>query len=610
MPNPRGPATSGRQRFLLVALFAAAAAVLASAAKPTPKPKPPPLTPEQRAAQALLKPLSLRDRVAQLVIGVVYADPMSSTSTEFVKWRHWVRDLHIGGLIVNNTVQNGQVRNAEPYAMAVFLNRMQKLAKIPLLVGGDFERASSMRVADTVRFPYNMAYGAAGDLEASRYEGLAAAREARALGVQWIFAPVADVNSNPDNPIINIRSYGEDPEAVSRHVAAFIDGAHSDPNNRVLVTAKHFPGHGDTSIDSHMDLALLDKDRDHMDAIELKPFEAAIAHGVDAIMTAHMAVPAIEPEDIPATVSPLVLTGLLRNELKFQNIIVTDAMDMAGLTKEFKGAEASVRAILAGADVLLMPPDPEQAIRAVVAAVENGRIPRQRIDDSAMRVLAAKIRVGATKNKLVNVETVADVLEAKESGESAQHVSDRAVTLLRNEGNIVPLADANHACVIIAVQSRASTSGPRFAQEFARRAKAAHSVTIDSTMPEAALDAAFKGVAEGGDANKCSVIVVSADVAVAANRGDVALAGDLAPFIQKLTEGPVPVVLVAVGNPYLLTSFPKVAAYLATFSITALSEFSAVKALFGQIPITGRTPVSIPGFASVGDGIQLPAHTR
>jgi beta-N-acetylhexosaminidase len=601
------PAGSGRPLAARAALLVAAAA-LAFAAKPAPKPKPPPLTPEQRAAQAMLKPLSLRDRVAQLVIGVVYADTLSSTSTEFVRWQHWVRDLHIGGLIVNNTVQNGQVRTAEPYAMAVLLNRMQKLAKIPLLVGGDFERASSMRVADAVRFPYNMAYGAADDLDASRYEGLATAREARALGVQWIFAPVADVNSNPDNPIINIRSYGEDPEAVSRHVAAFIDGAHSDPNNRVVVTAKHFPGHGDTSVDSHLDLALLDKDRDHMDAIELKPFQAAIAHGVDSIMTAHMAVPAIEPDDIPATVSPLVLTGLLRNELKFQNIIVTDAMDMAGLTKEFKGAEASVRAILAGADVLLMPPDPEQAIRAVVAAVEKGRIPRQRIDDSAMRVLAAKIRVGVTKNKLVNVETVADVLEAKESIESAQHVSDRAVTLLinetRNEGKVVPLADANHACVIIAVQSRASISGPRFAQEFGRRAKEARIVTVDSTMPLPALQA------EAGDTSKCSAIVVSADVASPANRGDPALAGDLTPFIEKLTEGPVPVVLVAVGNPYLLASFPKVAAYLATFSITQPSEFSAVKALFGQIAITGRTPVSIPGFAAVGDGLQLPARTR
>ncbi len=242
----------------------------AHAAKPGPKPKPVPQTPEQRAAQALLKPMSLHDRVAQLVMATAIADPVNSTSAEFERYRHWVRDLHIGGLIIATSVRDGQVRIAEPIAMAVFLNRMQKLSKTPLLIGSDFERAASFRVDYTVRFPYNMAYGAAGDFDASRYEGLAAAREARALGVHWIFAPDADVNSNPENPIINIRSYGEDPEAVSRHVAAFIEGAHSDPNNRVLVTAKHFPGHGDTAIDSHLDLALLDKDRDHMDAIELE----------------------------------------------------------------------------------------------------------------------------------------------------------------------------------------------------------------------------------------------------------------------------------------------------------------------------------------------------
>ena len=307
--------------------------------------------------------------------------------------------------------------------------------------------------------------------------------------------------------------------------------------------------------------------------------------------------------------SPKVLTGLLRNELKFQNLIITDAMDMQGLTKLFDGkalggAEASVRAIMAGADVLLMPPDPERAIQAVVTAVEKGRISRQRIDDSAMRVLAAKVHLGLTKNKLVNVDTVADVLDAKESSESAQRVSDRAVTLVKNDGDAVPLKDANQACVVIAVQSRASVSGARFAQEFARRAKEARIVTVDGTMPEAAIEA------EVGNVSKCSAIVISANVAVAAYRGDVALGGDLAPFVAKLTEGPAPVVMVAVGNPYLLAAFPKVAAYLATFSITVPSELSAVKALFGQMAITGRMPVSIPGFAAVGDGIQLSGRTR
>jgi beta-N-acetylhexosaminidase len=552
----------------------------------------------------MLKSLSLHDRVAQLVIGVAYADPISTKSREYQKWTHWVRDLHIGGLIINNTVQGGQVRPAEAYAMAVLLNRMQKLAKIPLLVGGDFERGASMRVGDSVKFPFNMAYGAADDVEASRFEGLQTAREARALGVHWIFAPVADVNSNPANPIINIRAYGEDPALVSRHVAAFIEGAHSDPNNMVLVTAKHFPGHGDTSEDSHKGVALLDKDREHMDAIELRPFETAIAHGVDAIMTAHMAVPALEPDGLPATVSPKVLTGLLRDELRFRNLIVTDAMDMKGLTDQFKGSESSVQALLAGADVLLMPPNPETAIRAVVAAVESGRISKQRIDESATRVLAAKIRVGLTnKKKLVDVEALGDVLESPEAVESAQKVSDRAITLVRNEGRVVPLAAPKQACVVITGRRRATTSAQRFIQEFQRRASSARVMAADGNLPEASLEMAVS------DVGPCSVIVVAAFADI--SDGGAPLTGSVSPFIEKLTNSATPVVFVSVGsNPYLLAQFPKVAAYLATFSLTPPSEASAVKALFGEIPITGHLPVSIPGFATAGDGIQVSARTH
>jgi beta-N-acetylhexosaminidase len=319
-------------------------------------------------------------------------------------------------------------------------------------------------------------------------------------------------------------------------------------------------------------------------------------------MTAHMAVPAIEPEDIPATVSPKVLTGLLRDELKFKNLIVTDAMDMQGLTQEFKPGEAAVRAVAAGADVLLMPPDPERAIRALVSAVESGRLSRKRIDDSALRVLTAKVHVGLTRRKLVNLDAIADVLYDKDTDEEAQGVSDHALTLVRNDGNVVPLATPQQACVVIAIESRNAQSGRRFVQEFHKRAPQARVLVADASLPEAALDVAM------GDTSQCSAIVVAAYVAVAAYKGNIALAGDLAPFVEKLTEGPVPVVFVAIGNPYLLSSFPKVAAYLATFSITAPSEASAVKGLFGEIPIKGHLPVSIPGFANVGDGIQLPVR--
>ena len=343
--------------------------------------------------------MSLRDKVAQLVIVNANGDVYSTKSPDYEKYRHWVADLHVGGIIINNTSQYGLVRNAEPHVLALFLNQMQRLAKTPLLVASDFERAASMRVTGGTRFPHSMAFGAAGDLAATRYEGLIAAREARALGIHWIFAPVADVNNNPLNPIINLRSYGEDPEQVSRYVAAYIEGAHSDPANRVLVTAKHFPGHGDTDVDSHLGLPRLEVPRERLDAMELKPFEAAIAHGVDSVMTAHMAVPALEPSGMPATVSHNVLTALLRDELKFKGLIVTDAMTMQGLAMLFDSGEGSVRSIVAGADVLLMPPDPEKAIRAVVAAVEDGRISRQRLDQSVARVLAAKLSLGLTKKK-------------------------------------------------------------------------------------------------------------------------------------------------------------------------------------------------------------------
>jgi len=579
-------------------LFLFAALVLclsAEAAAPPAKAKAPQATTSQRSAQAMLKSMSLRDRIAQLVIGVCYGDAPSSRSPELQKYRHWVRDLRIGGLIVNNHVQYGLVRYAEPHTLALFLNQMQKLAKVPLLVGGDFERGSSMRVTDTTKFPYSMAYAAARDIEGSREEGLMTAHEARAMGIQWLFAPVADVNNNPANPVINIRSFGENSDEVAAHVAAYIDGAHSDPNSPVLVSAKHFPGHGDTTIDSHLDLARLEVDKDRIHSVELIPFEAAIAHGVDAIMTAHMTVPSLEPTEIPATVSSRILTGLLREELGFRGLVVTDAMDMLGLAKQFSMGEASVRAIEAGADVLLMPPDPEAAIRAVLAAVERGRLTRKRIDQSTLRVLEAKVRVGLTKKKTVDLEAVSDAIDSPEEAVHAQRVSDRAVTLVRNEGNLLPLAAPNRACVIASAGVRISTFGQRMLDEFRRRAPQARLMLVDNALPEAALEALI------GDVAQCSAVVFATFTT------NPMMAGDLPTFVQKLAEGPTPVAFVAFGNPYLLSSFPKVAAYLAMFSPTVPSEVSAVKALFGEIAIGGRLPVTIPGFAQYGEGIRLAA---
>jgi len=550
-----------------------------------------------------VRSMSLRDKVAQLIIMPIYGEPANTRSTEFRKYQHFIRDLHVGGVIVTGHSLNGGVRNAEPYAMAALINRLQKMARTPLFVTADFERGASMRVNSTTAWPYSMAFAAAKDLTAVSQEGADTARDARAMGVNWLFAPVADVNNNPDNPIINIRSFGENPAEVSSFVQAYITGAHSDRKNPVLVTAKHFPGHGDTTEDSHLALARLDADHDRIEAVELQPFRTAIAAGVDAVMTAHLAVPALEPENIPATVSSKILTGVLRDELGFHGLVVTDAMDMQGLAAMFDTAEASVRAIQAGADVLLMPKRAEDAIRGVTAAVESGRISRKRLDESVTRVLAAKVRLGLTRKKLVNLEDIADVVDSPESEERAQSVADHAVTLVKDTKDSLPVRHPENTCLIALTEGRRSQQGIRLIDEVKKRAPSITTTVLDPAMTKADLDQ----VAE--KASSCGQIIAAAFVSVNAYRGNVALAGGYPDFLNGLIAGKAPVLLAALGNPYLVRSFPNVAAYMTTFSPTPTSETALAKALFGEIAITGHLPVSISGVAKYGDGIQVPIAT-
>ncbi len=554
--------------------------------------------PPSSKASAWLKSLSLEDRVAQLVVLPFYGDAINPRTEEYEKYLHWIRRLHIGGLILVNRVQDGRVRSSEPYAMAAFLNRMQRASRLPLLVAGDFERGDSMRLDSKTLFPHAMAFAATRDPELSRAEGEITARQAAAIGVPWILAPVADVNNNPDNPIVNIRSYGESPEDVAAHVRAFIEGAHSV--RTALVTAKHFPGHGDTNIDSHMALAVNNAARDRLDKVEFAPFRAAIAAGVDSVMSAHIAVPAIESANLPATLSATILTDVLRKELGFRGIVSTDALDMAGITKQWPAGQAAVKAIQAGADVLLMPADPEDAIRAVVAAVRRREIARSRIDQSVRKVLAAKVRVGLDRRRAIDTDRMMDQLDTPEDIRKAQEVAERAVTLVRNERNLVPLsASASKPCFLILTESRGSQQGRAFAAEVRRRAPNASLVTLDPLASQADLDQAAHTV------DGCDAAVAAAFVSVAAYRGNVALGGGYPAMLNSVLDTGKPVLLIALGNPYLLRAFPKAAAYMTTYSTVQPSEAAAVRAIFGEIPIQGRLPVTIPGLAGYGDGLQL-----
>ncbi len=551
-----------------------------------------------------LKGMTLRDEVAQMVMAPFSGrllHPKTKAYRDFVKL---VATEHIGGLILVNVTQGRLVPKAEPLDVASFLNRMQKLATVPLLVGGDLERGASMRLNNTTVFPQAMAFAANDDRAGARIEGQITAREARAIGLQWIFFPVADVNNNPDNPVINIRSYGEDPLEVAALVDAFIDGAHSEKDAKVLTTVKHFPGHGDTATDSHMNLPSISADRARLDKLEFVPFRSAIEHGVDAVMTAHIAVPALDDPGTPATLSPKIMTGILRDEFGFKGLIVTDALEMGGIAKGFSGGEAAVKAVQAGADVLLMPTDVHAAIEAVVAAVNSGKITPARIQQSVIRILDAKARLGLATNRLVDLEAINDEIDSPESNAKAQEIADRSVTLVKNEGGLLPLKEPAKACFWSLAEGRTSVEGMAMAAEIKKRSPGARTILLDSSMSDADLRKAEE--ANSG----CEVNVVMAFLAVAAYRGNSGLNGNFPAFVTRLLDTKTPMVLVSMGNPYLLRNYPNVPAYMTTYSTVPPSEIAAVKAFFGEIPVSGKLPVTIPNLAKIGDGLDLPAINK
>ena len=534
---------------------------------------------------------ALRDKIAQLVIVPVYGGNPNVDSEEYRKYARLVRDVKVGGLIILNRYEYGNVRNAEPYSTAAFLNQMQRLAKTPLLVAGDFERGASMRMSVATKFPHAMAYGAAGETSATFALGATVAREARAIGVHWVLAPDADVNNNPDNPVIGLRSFGEKASSVAAHVQAFIEGAQSNSKYKVMLAAKHFPGHGDTATDTHAGPGILGGDRTRLDQVELAPFRTAIRNGVDAILTAHLRVPSIESqEDVPATLSSAVLTGLLRKQMGFEGLIVTDALDMKAIADAYPNGEAAVRAVAAGADIVLMPPDPEAAIDALVRAVNTGRLTAKRIDESVARVAAAKAKLGLAVKRTVDLDAINDVLASPAMEAEATRVAQRAVTLIRNQRDILPVTSREGACLFVLTDNRRNLLGMRFAGEFRTRVPNAVIRHLDAEMTEGAFRDAFEPVPQ------CKAVYA----AWFPQRSAIAEA-----FVEHLTTGPAPVALISFGDPYLVRRFPNLAGYMAAFSSVPASEVAAAKAMFGEYGLTGKMPVTIPGYAVVGDGLTL-----
>ena len=566
------------------------------------KTKPSKLSPAGKAwVESTLRKMSVDEKIGQVIFTTYHGSFTPTDSAAYQKMMRDVETLHVGGFI--NVTQGSPlgIVKSQAYPTAVLNNQLQAKSKLPLLIGADFERGTAMRLDEGTSFPTAMALAAGGETKDAYTMGKITAQEARAVGVHWIYAPVADVNNNPGNPIINTRSFGENPARVAEFVTQFVRGVEE---NGGLATAKHFPGHGDTAADSHIDLPVIRADRERLDKLELIPFRAAIGAGVSSIMTGHLSVPSLEPDaNTPATLSSRILTDLLRKELGYQGLVVTDAMDMGGITVRYAPGEAAVRAFVAGADALLMPPVPDAAFEALQAAVKSKRISRERLDASVRRILEAKARLGLNKSRLVDVNALNTHFSSVASQDAAQEISDRGVTLLRDTEKRLPMdaTKPTRALLLALYADPEPFPGEDLERQLRTRVDSLTTLRADTRFVKAEnlkLPAA----------DSYDVVILALFVRVSDSKGNVDIPAEQAALAEQIYKTGKPVITVGFGSPYLIERFPQAATWLATFGISDVAQISIARALFGEIPVRGHLPVTVPGVdLKAGFGMEVPA---
>ncbi len=536
--------------------------------------------------------MPLHERIGQMVMIWVLGDYTSTSDSSFA----WAVDRitldHVGGVVMSL---------GSPIEVAAKVNALQARAKVPLIVASDVEPGLGrleggtftpglLRGGDATVLPNNMAIGATGDPELARAAGRITGLESHAIGIHVAFGPAVDVNNNPANPVINVRSFGEEPRAVAAMGAAFVEGVQSAG---VAATIKHFPGHGDTDTDSHLALPVVAASRARMDTLELLPFRAAIASGAAAVMSAHIALPAVARDNTPATLVPAIMHDLLRDTLGFRGMTFTDAMDMRGVGSGYGVEESSVKAVLAGADVLLMPADVPSAIAAIAAAVERGEIPSARIEASVRRLLEWKLRTGAIQRPIVDLDSLRVVVGSAAHRGTAQAIADRAVTLLRNDDRMVPLAPGTRTAIITFASESDVSAGRTFGNELRALLPDSRVLRIAPTTPRARLDSLLRP----GER-----VVLATFVRTIEGEGRFAVGEHIARWVDSVAITR-PVTVVAFSNPYVIREFGWISGYVATFGRGDAMERAAARALAGRIPFQGHAPISLPGFFRVGDGL-------
>jgi beta-N-acetylhexosaminidase len=582
----------------------------------------------EKWAQKTLKNLSLEEKVGQLFMIWVRAEFLNVNSPEYLQLRDSINKYHVGSFAMTVRAEGPFLYRNQPYEAAVLLNRLQQDSKLPLLIAADFERGVSMRLYGATVFPHAMAFGAAGKLDYAEAFGRITALESRAIGVHWNFFPVTDVNSNPANPIINTRSFGEDPQQVGELVAAYIRGARA---NGMLTTAKHFPGHGDTATDSHLGVAQVTGNLARLQSVELPPFRKAIEAGVDSVMVAHVSVPSLEPDPKRVgTTSPAIVNDLLKTQLGFKGLVVTDALDMAGLTRLYADniGRAAVDAFKAGNDLLLIPADLDASYQAVLAAARTGEIPQPQLDASVLKILKAKASLNLQKARLVNVEALSNLIGEPANLALGEQMADDAVTLVRDNGKLLPLKQMgtvnpglpyqrvdevqNRLVVVIFTDDVRTDAGRMLERQIRTRVPDANVIYVDPRIAAALSDDVMAAIDQAQTVVAAVYVIPTAGKATKAAAGlqnSVGLADATAMLLQKILDHAAPrTAVLAMGNPYVAQDFPATQNYICAFSNATVSEISAVKALFGEIAIRGRLPVSIPNVARRGAGIDRQAY--
>ncbi len=579
----------------------------------------------RRWVEKTLKKLSLEEKVGQMLNVRYFTDFQNFDGEAYKQFRDTLRKYHIGSVVLTVHVDGAKLLLNPPLEVAAVANQLQRDSDLPLLIAADFERGLASRVSTVPSFPDAMAFGAIGDPAMAEKFGAITAEESRAIGIHWNLFPVADVNSNPDNPIINTRSFGEDPVQVANMVAAFIQGSRQ---HGMLTAVKHFPGHGDTGTDSHLGVARVEGDLGHIQRIELPPFKKAIQAGVDSVMVAHLAVPALDsnPNKV-ATVSPEIIDGVLKNQLGFKGVVITDALEMRGLTSLYPPqqgsptAKAAVDAVKAGNDVILWPTDLDGAFHGIVAAVQQGEIPESRIDESVRKILEMKASVGLHHTRLVDLEQVSRKVSRDEDVQFAQQVADRAVTLVRDNAQVLPVpklqtppaeSEIFHAPVqpakqvvaIIVTDSIREDSGRNFENALKQRRADATIFYVDKSVAPVLSPQILDAVKEATRVVVAAYIVPTPAKQVVVNGklvNSVGLEQGTGALLNQILEAAAAkTAVVAMGNPYVAQNFPQIQTYICTYSNSSSSELSAVKVLFGELQPQGKLPVTLPGIAQRG----------